>query len=131
MWLWVRRSLFPSWSFFAAPGTDWELVHRIENAQGSWSDWSATLPAPELRRGLRELFLNPYGNLWLAERDLVEQWIHAWEENSGADVQSSVFLRLRALVMEKLSAQLNSLTVFEFAVRSRSSLLIRSGRQEP
>lgn len=116
------RALFPKWSFFDQIAYGFELEFKIPGAT-RWEPLSF-----QQSRQLFSLFLNPHGNLALAQGNILEHFVQDIQQLQlknplidSKDVQSlTTFKMLKSLLEVKLQEyELGSSTV-QFKVVARS-----------
>ena len=69
-WFFLFRAFFPNWQFYHQVGPVPHLYVRHQTPGAAWSDWWWVYPRRP--RSVWNLFHNPWGNLALAEQNLVD-----------------------------------------------------------
>ena len=69
-WFFLFRAFFPNWQFYHLIGSVPLLYVRSQADGGEWRDWQ--LVYPRQARSVWRLFHNPWGNLDLAQQNLVD-----------------------------------------------------------
>jgi hypothetical protein len=107
-WIWLLRSLFPSWKFFDKVSHEVRLLARVQIENGTWQNWKPVLIPPiDLRasRKLKDLIFNPQGNHELLCQTICEQLLSLTvdKEISSNVVEGSVpFQLVRRIVQHKM-----------------------------
>ena len=122
-WFFLFRAFFPNWQFYHQVGPVPHLYVRHQIPDAAWSDWWWVYPRRS--RSIWNLFHNPWGNLALAEQNLVDHLAHDLNHLPAQfDARDLVAYRLvQALAREACWHQLGAQAgqVFEFEIRLERS----------
>jgi len=122
------RSLIPSWKLFDVAGELPVLEARVSLTSAPEAPWWPVLSVPS--RGFFSLFLNPHGNLRLAQLTLLERLLDEVQElgPDGAGVEAGTSYRItRALTAASLPAG----TPFQFRLKLGETVVLRSRLHGP
>lgn len=78
------RALLPSWNFFDQVAPKATLYYKLTSA----NHWEPCLKAP--KRKFLNLFLNPFGNLYLAQQSVVERLIYDIHQAGQTKAENSI-----------------------------------------
>lgn len=92
-WFFLFRAFFPNWQFYHQVGPVPHLYVRHQTAGQAWSDWLWVYP--RRARSIWNVFHNPWGNIALAEQNLVDHLSSDIKDlGEGQDASSLVSYRL-------------------------------------
>lgn len=118
-WFFLFRAFFPNWQFYHQVGPVPHLYVRHQMSGEDWSDWSWVYPRRS--RSIWNLFHNPWGNLALAEQNLVDHLssdikdLGAGQDASGL-VTYQLVCRLAAVSVRRQSASIQQ-GFYQFEIR--------------
>ena len=124
-WLFLLRSLFPSWQFLHRLGRVPRLYYRYKKSTGDslsedtdpqWSAWILYLP--KMKPSLRHLFFNANGNLKLLEQTLIEQLLQECAEiHENNEASKLVSYRMVERLVQKILTAQNDKTIdYQFKI---------------
>lgn len=98
-WSSLLRGFVPSWKFFDVAGTEFRLEARFGKNEESLGEWVNCLPP--IRRELKNLTFNPYGNfLHACHNHLSHLNADILECEDAADLQSRATYRITRNMVE-------------------------------
>ena len=108
-WFFLFRAFFPNWQFYHQVGPVPHLYVRHQAPGADWSDWLWVYPRRP--RSVWNLFHNPWGNLALAEQNLVDHLSSDIKDlGEGQDasrlVSYQLVCRLAATALRRLHPEL-------------------------
>ena len=118
-WFFLFRAFFPNWQFYHQVGPVPHLYVRHQLSGEDWSDWSWVYPRRS--RSIWNLFHNPWGNLALAEQNLVDHLssdikdLGAGQDASGL-VTYQLVCRLAAVSVRRQRASIQQ-GFYQFEIR--------------
>jgi hypothetical protein len=128
LWRLILKALLPSWNFFDEVGESYELQHRVRLGAGRWGVWTPTLIQAD-PRWVGALFLNPQGNLRLAQRSIGDRLVRALDEaaEGASPAVTQVHRELEDLVRSQVARMmLGGDSDFEFRLASGENVVFSS-----